>query len=489
MASGKPVRNEVVFKRILVPADRSLPSVIAQQMSALIGEKFHSDITVLHVASHGLMRPELTGTLAGIYKPIQLNAKYSRERALACKEGKKSISEAASLFGQKGIAAKMKLVEHVDPAEAIIEEAEKGDYDLVVMGQSDRGQEKPHLGSVAEKVSQYARTSVLIARGKSSVSRILVPIDGSENAREALEYAVALAAKTGASITLLHVTERSLFKPRIGDSRKIGALILSKAAAQVNGAKINQVMESGNPAKIITRMADEKDYDLIIMGSKGQGARIRFWLGSVSSHVIHYASRSVLLVPMRQEKQGSISQLSPEGTVNRLVNLFVASRSAVGSYLREKMGEESLHSMFEHESEKFSKGLEKIVWRADDIAKDMIRLNFQPFGMEARYSGNSEKATIVVSKCPLPQKFVQSVEFLKEFTFEQKGARMDELFSSIDKVSSSWDWPPKKTEVCATCRITMPKLGKKLGFTWKHQVTEAPPECIFNIEITGRHKT
>ena len=62
---------------------------------------------------------------------------------------------------------------------------------------------------------------------------------------------------------------------------------------------------------------------------------------------------------------------------------------------------------------------------------------------------------------------------------------MDELFASPDKVSSSWDWPPKKTEICATCRIVMPKLGKKLGFTWKHRVTaEVPPKCIFNIEIT-----
>jgi len=222
------------------------------------------------------------------------------------------------------------------------------------------------------------------------------------------------------------------------------------------------------------------------MGSKGQDARMRFLLGSVSSHVIHYANRSVLIVRMSQEEKGIVAGLSPEGTINRLVNLYVASRDAVGSYVREKMDESSLQNIFEYESEKFSKGLEKIVWRADDIAKDMVRLNFQPFGMEAKYSGNSEKATIVVTKCPLPEIFLQSVEFLKAFTFEQQDAnRMDKLFASLDKVSSSWDWPPKKTEVCATCRIVMPKLGKKLGFSWQHRVTaEIPPKCIFDIEIT-----
>jgi len=89
----------------------------------------------------------------------------------------------------------------------------------------------------------------------------------------------------------------------------------------------------------------------------------------------------------------------------------------------------------------------------------------------------------------LPERFLQSAEFLKEFTFEQRGARMEELFASIDKVRSSWDWPPKKTKVCATCRIVMPKLGKKLSFMWRHQATEAPPKCIFDIEVPKHHKT
>jgi len=192
----------------------------------------------------------------------------------------------------------------------------------------------------------------------------------------------------------------------------------------------------------------------------------------------------------RREKKGIVPRLSPEKTVGRLVHLFIASMGTIGSFLREKMGESGLKSVFEYEGEKFGEGLEKWVWRADDIAKNMIRLNFQPFGMEARYSGDKEKATIVVTKCPLPENFLQSVEYLREFTIEQEGAvRVDGMFASLDKVSSSWDWPPKKTEVCATCRIVMPKLGKELGFSWKHHITnDVPPKCVFDIEITKRQK-
>ena len=192
----------------------------------------------------------------------------------------------------------------------------------------------------------------------------------------------------------------------------------------------------------------------------------------------------------RREKKGMVTRLPPEKTIGRLVNLFVASLDTISSFLRGKIGESGVESVFEYQGEKFGEGLERWDWRADEIAKNMIRLNFQPFGMEAKYSGDAEKATIVVEKCPLPEKFLQSVEYLKEFTFEQEAPTgVDQMFGSLDKVSSSWEWPPKKTEICATCRIVMPRLGKKLGFSWKHHITDdTPPKCVFDIEIEKRPK-
>jgi len=192
----------------------------------------------------------------------------------------------------------------------------------------------------------------------------------------------------------------------------------------------------------------------------------------------------------RPEEKEVVSRLSPEKTIGRLSHLFIASINAIGSFLRERIGESGVQSMFEYQGEKFGEGLEKQVWRADDIAKNMIRLNFQPFGIEARCSGDKERATIVVEKCPLPERFLQSVEYLREFTIEQPLAiRGEEMFASLDRYSSSRDWPPKKTEVCGTCRIVMPKLGKKLGFSWKHHISDdLPPRCVFDIEVTKRQK-
>jgi hypothetical protein len=192
----------------------------------------------------------------------------------------------------------------------------------------------------------------------------------------------------------------------------------------------------------------------------------------------------------QREEKGGVAKLSPEGTARRLTRLFIASIDSVASFLRERMGESFLQSMFEYESEKFGEGLEKYPWRADEIAKNMIRLNFQPFGIEATYTGDAEKATIVVSRCPMPERFLESVEFLEELTFEQPLAiKGDEMFASQDRAERSLDWPPRKTEVCATCRIVMPKLGRKLGFNWNHTaIKDVPPRCVFDIEITKHQK-
>lgn len=192
----------------------------------------------------------------------------------------------------------------------------------------------------------------------------------------------------------------------------------------------------------------------------------------------------------RREEEGVVPRLPPERMVGRLVHLFIASIGTVGSFLRHRMGESGLESMFEYQGEKFGEGWEKLPWRADEIAKNMIRLNFHPFGIEAHHSGDKEKAKIVVSKCPLPERFLQSVEFLHEITQEQPlSIKGEEMFASIDKAERSLDWPPRKTEVCATCRIVMPKMGKKLGFSWKHTAVKGvPPKCVFDIEITKHQK-
>jgi nucleotide-binding universal stress UspA family protein len=311
-----------IFKRILVPTDGSLPSLIAQELTVFIAKKFKSEVTVLHVVSHEFMNPKVQEFFAptDYYAPVSISEQTGTgvppivERvsthpgssipekieeeitALYHQKGDEAIANAVALFREEGIPVDQRLVEHADPAGTIIKEAQDGNYDLIVMGHSGEKEEELHLGSVAKKVSMHSKIPVLIAKERRQISKILVPVDGSESAEKALQYAVPLAQKTDATMTLLYVQDPGIFNLRPELSKKVGTRILSKAAEEVEGITPEQKLESGDPAKMTIQTAKNGDYDIIVIGSKGQGSIGRFLLGSVSDHIIHYADRSVLLI-------------------------------------------------------------------------------------------------------------------------------------------------------------------------------------------------
>ena len=306
--------GERVFSKILLAVDGSLPSVVAEELTVFLAKRLDSTVTVVNVFSHEFMGSHLEKYFPVQYKDVPLGAggggapeerlieepmpgaqetSLRESTASYLQRGTYAIDQAVALFKVEGVPVDQKLLKHVDAAESITREAEKGNYDLIVVGYSGEKEEEPHLGSVAKKTAEYAKTSVLIAKEKKQISKIIVPVDGSERSRKVVHYATILARELGAEVTLLNVQESDL-PPEI--TKEIGTRILSEAAGQFKGTEPYQKLASGDPAKTIIQMAREEDYDLILMGHKGHNAVSRFLLGSVSDHVIQYADRSVLLI-------------------------------------------------------------------------------------------------------------------------------------------------------------------------------------------------
>ena len=178
---------------------------------------------------------------------------------------------------------------------------------------------------------------------------------------------------------------------------------------------------------------------------------------------------------------GTVEPLSPVGMTQRLRHIMMSSIKTTGSFLRSRMGEMGLKNMFEHQAEEFASSAMRPHIRADLLAKNTIRFNFQPLGMEASYSGDAESARILVERCPLPQRFLDKPEFLEQLTFEQRP--LLEGFQA-DTLTARGEWPPKKVESCSVCRIVMPRVGEKLGFEWTGGLTgDAPPKCFFTISV------
>lgn len=167
---------------------------------------------------------------------------------------------------------------------------------MIMGNRGIEGAEDFLLGGVAEKVSRHTECSVLIAKKKPKMSKILVAVDGSEYMKNVLTHVVPLATKRNAEVTLLNVVQTSVpwIKPEM--ARAVGEHILSKAAAMVEGIEPDKRVEFGHPAQAILEVAKGEGCDLIAMGSRGLGQVKKFLLGSVSDRVRRHAHCSVLIV-------------------------------------------------------------------------------------------------------------------------------------------------------------------------------------------------
>jgi nucleotide-binding universal stress UspA family protein len=138
-------------------------------------------------------------------------------------------------------------------------------------------------------------------------SKVLVPVDGSENSHKALDAALLLSEKLGAKVTAIHVMEdmpvlhiqsEKLLRELLDAYKKEIQLILSKCSeiATKKGLTINTELLQGNPASTILNYCEKAKYDIIVMGSRGMGMFKEMLLGSVSSKIIHYSCCPVMII-------------------------------------------------------------------------------------------------------------------------------------------------------------------------------------------------
>jgi len=140
---------------------------------------------------------------------------------------------------------------------------------------------------------------------------ILVPVDGSQYSTYAAQKAVSIAQKHGSKMTLLHVINHSqLFSmgptqsiPVISEAmieglNKGGERILEDTLKNIDPMTVTVETELawGSPAKVILEKAQDKPYDLIVIGSRGLGAISRLLLGSVSERVAKMSTCPILIV-------------------------------------------------------------------------------------------------------------------------------------------------------------------------------------------------
>ena len=280
------------FSTILVPIDGSISCLRAQELAAFIAKKFHSRITVVHVISHDFMHPELK---AHHQLPPLILQKIDE---VYTKSGERILKTAEEALKDEDLEVESLLIrKSEDPADTILNLAKERRFELIVIGNRAETQaERYELGSVTEKVALYSKSPVLIVKRKTRLTKILVAIDGSKQAAMALDYASILANTFKSKITLINVEESKLASLEPEAVEQIGEAILSEAATRAKRIQFEKRLEFGSPAEKIIEVANQGNYDLIVLGSRGLSSIKRYLLGSVSEDVSMHSRRSVLIV-------------------------------------------------------------------------------------------------------------------------------------------------------------------------------------------------
>ena len=141
------------------------------------------------------------------------------------------------------------------------------------------------------------------------IHHIMVGVDGSDNSRQALEWAHGEAVHHGASLTLVTTwnpptlpvnPSMSTAPPEAyGTQPKEDALDLlesftSDLASRTPAVDVRTSIEEGSPAEVLIQRS--KGCDLLVVGSRGHGGFAGMLLGSVTQHLVAHAHCPVVVV-------------------------------------------------------------------------------------------------------------------------------------------------------------------------------------------------
>jgi nucleotide-binding universal stress UspA family protein len=236
---------------------------------------------------------------------------------------KADMDEAEALLSGSGVTVEQMVAEG-EPDEEIVAAAARRGVQMIAMASHGRGAVgRAIFGSVADRVARTAPVPVLILRPPDedvvpsvAVSRIVVPLDGSEIAARALPVASELAEHLAAPVHVIRAVDAALSLPMASGVFGAGPVvdanvtdqIWEEAEAEARStvtAAVSQLQSEGvdasggivigSPFFAISEAIEPGD--LLTLTSHGRGGVRRWLLGSVAEKLVREAKAPVMLVP------------------------------------------------------------------------------------------------------------------------------------------------------------------------------------------------
>lgn len=253
-----------------------------------------------------------SGGLFGVSEEVQHHLEQGqRESAM------QYLAAKARELEQRGVQVSTRLVTG-DPAHQLVAAAQRGRVPMVVMATHGRGGlQRWLIGSVADKVMRLNTRPTLLVHAQEqaaphprrvvTLQRLMVPLDGSPLAEQALTQAVHLARALAAQLVLVRVQPyfttwemSSGYTPYIVgvDETLVDAAkqYLQTARTRVPAdVPVETHLLRDAPALVLAEFAQQQAIDLIVMATHGRGGLRRVVLGSVADRLLH-AQIPVLLI-------------------------------------------------------------------------------------------------------------------------------------------------------------------------------------------------
>jgi nucleotide-binding universal stress UspA family protein len=320
-----------MLKTILLPLDGSTLAERALTYATVLARRSQARIVLVEAVQ--------THTLPG--------RDPSDARVELTTRAEEYLKTAAGRLSADGITTETH-VSYDDPVHAILDAARRHQADLIVMSTHGRGGLGRMLyGSVADQILRHATMPVLLvpsivehtwpAEGPLS---LLIPLDGSELAAEALQSADLLTESFGSKLTLLRVVQPAIYPlygegytyvpfdqdAELADARQY--LQDQTARLGETGSRVDTQVAVGEPARVIGEIAREQNVDVVVMATHGNGGLSRLILGSVATATLRHTTAPLLLVRPTALHQAepvssgsvrtgsTVSASSPEATIH-----------------------------------------------------------------------------------------------------------------------------------------------------------------------------
>lgn len=305
---GDAVDRPIEINRILCPIDLSERSIELLEYAAAIQHWYGGELTVLHVVPTF----DAVEVHAGDwFDPVKVADPMPREKVL------EHIREAVGIAGISNARLHYEAAAG-DPAAATLETALALSADVIVVGTHPRrGLDGVLLGSVADTVLRQAPCDVLTvptdvrgATRRVAMSSITCGVDFSPEAVAAARAAFEIAARTDASLLLVHAIEWLAdeqptdyvefnvveFRARLvyNAQQRLDALVDSESAGHAGSVRTRVVI--GRAYREVLAVARTEHADLIVIGQQGGSGRPLPLIGSTADQIGRGASCPVLTV-------------------------------------------------------------------------------------------------------------------------------------------------------------------------------------------------